>query len=283
LFFACSVFIHTHEAHKALPNEKKAEFIASFEKNKGTFAWVSYFTESTSNVSSEINETVDNFMNKFQILKLNGFSAKDFESDEESDRILQLLIQESEEANSYKSEAKLHPTEPKLNRYFYVFNKGIQKREGTEERNELSSSSDISKNQAKALMDAAAGKNVLAIKVENPSFLALREKCAALQSAKKVFQEQLNKLADTHAELKAKKLIQPHNGVAELLDGVADILAKGDDFLKQIREALPAAMHHSVDADEAKALLPSLEAIIAKALVHIDGMKMKHRQMKSFF
>jgi hypothetical protein len=273
----------TQQAYKNLPNEKKMDFIATFEKNKGSLGWVNNYSEGSKRFASEASETVDNFMNKFQILKLNGLSIKDFESEEESDRILKLLIQESEENNNYKSEVKEHPTEPKLNRFFYVFNKGVHKKEGTEDNSEISSSSDLTKTQLKTLMDAANGKVLLDIKIENPAILKLKEKCAALQSAKKVLQEQLNKLADTHAELKAKKLSAPYNGVAELLNEVAAILEKADEFMKELRETLPVAMHHSVDADEAKSLLPVLELISEKALVHIDGMKMKWRQMKSYF
>lgn len=272
----------TQQAYKNLPNEKKSDFIAAFEKNKGSLGWVNNYSEGSKRFASEASMTVDSFMNKFQILKLNGLNIKDFESEEESDRILKLLIQESEETNNYKSEVKEHPTEPKLNRYFYVFNKGVHKSEGTEDNSEITSSSDLNKAQMKSLMDAANGKALLDIKVENPAILKLKEKCAALQSAKKVVQEQLCKLADTHAELKAKKLSH-HGDVDALLNEVAAILEKVGEFMKELRETLPVAMHHSVDADEAKKLLPALELLSEKALVHIDGMKLKWRQMKSYF
>ena len=154
------------EAYKALPLEKKHEFIANFEKNKGSLAWVNNFIETTSTFKTVRNETVDNFLNMNQIFQLNGFHPKDFDTPQERDNMLQLIIKQSEEANNYTSETKLHPTEPRLNLYFYVHNQGVKKSEGTEDTSGFTSQADIAKNKMQCLLDAAKGKEI-EIKVES--------------------------------------------------------------------------------------------------------------------
>lgn len=262
-----------------MPLEKKAQFIAKFEKNKGNLSWVNSFVETTSSVKSVKVDTVDNFLNMNQIMHLNGFHPKDFDTPEESDRMLKLMIKQSEEANSYVSETQEHPTEPRLNRYFYVHNQGIKKSEGTEDSSSFVATGDVAKNKLQSLVDAARGQDV-DIKMEAPVLVELKSKCYVLQSGKLKLQSALTQASDCLAELKARDTT--HDSFGELIKEVGTCLEAGYTFLSEIRDSLPLMQSHKVDGDQAKAFMPKVDALTQKTLVHIDGLKLKQRQMKTW-
>ena len=259
--------------------DKKHEFISKFEKNKGSLSWVNNFVESTSSFKSVKKDTVDNFLNMNQIFQLNGFHPKDFDTPDERDAMLKLIIKQSEEANDYKSEIKEHPSEPRLNQYFYVHNQGVKKSEGQEDTSGFTATGDVAKNKLQGLIDQAKGKEI-EIKIESPIILELRNKCYVLQSGKIKLQSALIQTADTLSDLKARGL--SHHSCEEAIKEGLTCLETRHSFLAEIRDSLPLTQSHKVDADQARDFIPKVDALTQKALVHIDGLKHKQKQLKTW-
>ena len=63
---------------------------------------------------------------------------------------------------------------------------------------------------------------------------------------------------------------------------VQTCLETGHAFLAEVRDLLPIFQSHKVDADQAKEFIPKVEALSQKAMVHIDGLKHKIKQMKTW-
>jgi len=263
------------EVYRDLPLEKKREFICQFEKNKGNLAWASSFSDSSKSFKAESSDTVDSWLNKSQILSLNGFKVKEFDTEEESDRLLKLIIEQSEQENDYKSETKFHPTEPRLHQYFYVQALGLKRSQGSEESSSLTQEAELNKQKLQGLLEAPP----VDIKYEHEHILDLKQKVTVLNTAKVKLQTLILQAADQHADLKAKKLATV--SATELAKEVTKQLEAGQSFLSELRDMVSILKRETFDEEGAKQVLLNIELLEQKACIHIDGIKMKLRQMKS--
>ena len=184
-----------------------------------------------------------------QIFRLNGFDPKDFDTEDEKERMLILLIKQSEEQLGYTSDTKLHASEPKLNLYFYMRNKGITRSEGSSESSGFNATSEVPKAKLFAYMNQLSGREV-PVKIEAPEILKLRNMCHVLQAGKGKLQQAWVQVSDTVAELKAKEINHPD--VDHAISEVAGLLDKAALFLNELREQLPVMQSHKVDAEMAQ-------------------------------
>jgi hypothetical protein len=214
-------------------------------------------------------------LNSSQIFRLNGFEPKDFDGPE-AERMLKLLIKQSEDLNGYTSDCKEHPSEPRLNLYFYVHNQGIKKSEGSSETNNFSSTSAVNKSLAKSIQDAAGDP---AIKFENEHILKVKEQSVVVNSGKKTLQGLISQLADLVADLKAKKV----ENTKGLTEEVNLALAEATNFVGSLRDiAARASLADLHYVDEAEELANEMALTIQKTLVHTEGLKLKIKQVRTF-
>jgi hypothetical protein len=260
-----------------LPNEKKDSFIKLFEKNKGNLNWVHDFKEKNTSFNKVENTTEENFLNRNQIFRLNGFDPRDFKDDEAANRMLMLLIKQSEELNGYTSTTKEHATEPLLNLYFYIHNKGLKKSSGSEDAQTLEGSVQVSKQLAKNIA-SIADADVVVVKYENEHVLKVKELSQALTSGKVVLKKLLDHAADFLADLKAKR----DSNTFAIRAEVELALTEAHEFLADLRDKVAMAQVAELQPEEAKTLAEAMQLLVQKALVHTEGMKLKNRQMKTF-
>jgi len=249
-----------------------------FEKNKGSLTWVHAFTEDHSTFSSTSTTTVDNYLNRNQILRLNGFEPSDFDSEAASEEMLQLLIKQSEEVNGYISEVKPHPTHPVLNLYYYVQNQGVSKSSGSKDMQTLSGNSQVNKNMVKSITDAAGEPGKIQIKFENADVLKVKELSTAIGTGKQKLKVLLDQGADLLSELKVKKESTTESLQAE----VQSALDEATLFMAEVRDTLAKSTLAELQPEEAKLLVQAMQLVLNKALIHTEGLKLKIKQMRPF-
>jgi hypothetical protein len=276
-YFCFVCYVLPCQAYEDLTNDKKDSFIKLFEKNRGNLNWVHEFTEKNTTFNKVETGTEENFLNRNQIFRLNGFDPRDFADEDAAARMLKLLIKQSEELNGYTSTTQEHADEPLLNLYFYIHSKGVKRTAGNEDAQTFDGTAQVTKQMAKSMAAIADGDGVQ-LKYENEHVLKVKELGTVLNTAKVVLKKLLDQAADYLADLKAKK----DSNTSAIRGEVEAALSEANDFLVDLRDKVAQAQVAELQPDEAKPLAEAMQLLVQKGLVHTEGLKLKNRQMKTF-
>ena len=162
-----------------------------------------------------------------------------------------------------------------LVKYLYVFGKGMEHEEGTKSAGTVHQEADLVKQQH-SLTNASASSNgdgLISIKAESLDVKALRVQLAILRGLKNKLQSLNNDMLDLGCTLGAGK----HAVHADELSVLSEAALK---FLVTVRTFISQYDRSSLDADEATAGLATIRKLIMAANIHVDGGRLKIKQLK---
>ena len=272
----------TLETYKTLPNEKKREFVAAYDKAKDEgkhkdLDFAKSFLEVAQSSTSTSVAFKDDVLFIHESLALNGFDANHMD-EEKKQRIAIALIKDSEAEHQYETDRNDHSSgEPELIKYRCIFKGAKETKQEDLQKSSLVLNRDLNQKMIQGMASDAEG----AIKLEHPEFQAMLKNCKDLSACKGGLQKLLNSALDLEqtasAMVKASKMQQD---VLDVFAGGCNALTR---FVSDIRETVSVAqlLDESTTPEGLLAMTDNLKKLFAMAKEHDTGIKTILKGMKA--
>lgn len=193
--------------YNSFSSEMKAEFAKKFLATKNTkdFAWVRELEENLLTKNTETGACIQDYFNRTQILKFNGFDMTDFTTMEHAMSLADEII--AIQRFELQGIAELHPDKlhemPQLSQFWYVKSEGMRCTWATERLSQMKLSTNLNAKQAGAIVSGEPSSAVLD-KLLEIKYFDNKDKDAATK-----IKDEYPKLTKLEADLQAAELRQP--------------------------------------------------------------------------
>ncbi len=272
------------DAYQALPADSKSSFLTKFTQNRKDLSWVKSFQSSHGETNKKVDSHFEGWVNRHQLLKMNGFNPTDF-APKDLDALVQDILKLAADQFKYEPKVAEHPN-PLLVQDEYKMIQGKNVKHTTFDNTTLKD--DINgdaprffRSILQALGDGASGSSSTdpsAVKVQSPELVKIRAKQVLLKSGKTSLGKRLNEGRDISADLAIKQAKNPALGVhiVELKRALDEM----ETFLARLR-VLVAHIDAMDEGSPTEGVFSNIEDHETTMNAHLDGSKLMYKRLRA--